>query len=118
VLAWPASSSWLLRWARPWRNTTPAAPPKPVSPASAVAAAVAPGLVDVVTTLGYQDAISEGTGLVLTSSGEVLTNYHVIDGATSVKVTDVGNGRTYPATVVGYDQAGDMAVLEARGHPA
>ena len=65
--------------------------------------------------LGYQSAISEGTGLVLTSSGEVLTNNHVIDGATAVKVTDVGNGRTYPATVVGYDQAGDIAVLQAQG---
>jgi S1-C subfamily serine protease len=90
-------------------------PHKPVSATSAVAAAVDPGLVDVVATLGYQNAISEGTGLVLTSSGEVLTNNHVIDGATSVKITDVGNGRTYPATVVGYDQAGDIAVLQAQG---
>ena len=88
---------------------------KPVAPTSAVAAAVDPGLVDVVAALGYQDAISEGTGLVLTSSGEVLTNNHVIDGATSVKVTDVGNGRTYQATVVGYDQAADIAVLQAQG---
>jgi len=96
-------------------NTTPAAPHKPVSRTSAVAAAVDPALVDVVATLGYQNAISEGTGLVLTSSGEVLTNNHVIDGATAVKVTDVGNGRTYPATVVGYDQAGDIAVLQGQG---
>ena len=96
-------------------NTTPAAPRKPVSRTSAVAAAIDPGLVDVVATLGYQDAISEGTGLVLTSSGEVLTNNHVIDAATAVKVTDVDNDRTYPATVVGYDQAGDIAVLQAQG---
>jgi len=101
-------------------QTTPAAPHqtvphKTVSRTSAVVAAVDPGLVDVVATLGYQSAISEGTGLVLTSSGEVLTNNHVIDGATAVKVTDVGNGRTYPATVVGYDQAGDIAVLQAQG---
>ncbi len=96
-------------------STTPAAPPKPVSRTSAVAAAVDPGLVDVVATLGYQNAISEGTGLVLTSSGEVLTNNHVIDGATAVKVTDVGNGRTYTATVVGYDQSADIAVLQAQG---
>jgi S1-C subfamily serine protease len=96
-------------------NTTPATPHKPVSRTSAVAAAVDPALVDVVATLGYQNAISEGTGLVLTSSGEVLTNNHVIDGATAVKVTDVGNGRTYPATVAGYDQAGDIAVLKAQG---
>ena len=85
-------------------QTTAAAPRKAVSRTSAIAAAVDPGLVDVVCTLGYQNAISEGTGLVLTSSGEVLTNNHVVDGATSVKVIDVGNGGTYPATVVGYDQ--------------
>ena len=96
-------------------HTTPSAPHKAVSRTSAVAAAVDPDLVDVVSTLGYQNAISEGTGLVLTSSGEVLTNNHVIDGTTSVKITDVGNGRTYPATVVGYDQTGDIAVLQARG---
>ena len=103
-------------------QTAPAAPPKPVphtsvpvSGTSAVAAAVEPGLVDVVATVEYQNAVSEGTGMVLTSSGEVLTNNHVIDGATSVQVTDVGNGRTYPATVLGYDQVGDIAVLQARG---
>ncbi|MCC9307118.1 S1C family serine protease [Kitasatospora sp. RB6PN24] len=36
----------------------------------------------------------------------------MIDGATSVSATDVGNGRTYTATVVGYDHAGDLAVLQ------
>ena len=96
-------------------QTTAAAPRKAVSRTSAIAAAVDPGLVDVDSTLGYQNAISEGTGQVLTSSGEVLTNNHVIDGATSIKVTDVGNGRTYPATVVGYDQTADIAVLKLQG---
>ena len=96
-------------------QTTAAAPRKTVSRTSAVAAAVDPGLVDVVCTLGYQNAISEGTGLVLTSSGEVLTNNHVVNGATSVKVIDVDNGGSYLATVVGYDQTSDIAVLQARG---
>src|SRR6266568_5558256 len=64
---------------------------------SQIAARTSPGLVDIVSTLGYQNAAAAGTGLVLTSSGEVLTNDHVIDGATSIKVTDVGNGRTYAA---------------------
>jgi S1-C subfamily serine protease len=53
--------------------------------------------------------------MVLTSTGEVLTNNHVIDGATSIKVTDVGNGRTYTAKVVGYDQTKDVAVLQLVG---
>jgi S1-C subfamily serine protease len=71
-----------------------------------------PALVDVVSTLGYQDGTAAGTGLVLTSTGEVLTNNHVIEGATSIKVTDVGNGRTYRAVVVGYDRKDDIAVLQ------
>lgn len=53
--------------------------------------------------------------MVLTPSGEVLTNNHVIEGATSIKAVDVGNGRAYPATVVGYDQSHDVAVLQLQG---
>jgi len=74
-----------------------------------------PGLVDIVSNLGLQQAESAGTGLVLTPSGEVLTNNHVIKGATAIKVTDIGNGRTYPAKVVGYDQSRDIAVLQLVG---
>ena len=79
---------------------------------SQIAAKVDPGLVDVVSTLGYQNGEAAGTGQVLTSTGEVLTNNHVIDGATSVKVRDVGNGRTYTAKVVGYNKTKDVAVLQ------
>ncbi len=82
---------------------------------SQIASTVDPGLVDVVTTLGYQDGAAAGTGMVLTSTGEVLTNNHVIDGATSIKATDVGNGRTYTAKVVGYDKSKDVAVLQLEG---
>jgi S1-C subfamily serine protease len=77
-----------------------------------VASKVDPGLVDVVSTLGYQNGEAAGTGQVLTSTGEVLTNNHVIDGATSVKVRDIGNGRTYTAKVVGYNKTKDVAVLQ------
>ena len=52
---------------------------------------------------------------MLTSSGEVLTNNHVINGATSIRVTDIGNGRSYPAKVVGYDRSHDIAVLQLQG---
>ena len=95
--------------------TTPATPHRALPGTPAIAAAVSAGLVNVVCTLGYQNAVSAGTGMVLTSSGEVLTNNHVIDGATSVKVTDVGNGRTYSATVVGYSERNDVAVLQLSG---
>jgi len=66
----------------------------------------------VTATLGYRDAISAGTGMVLTTSGWVITNNHVIEGATSTTVTDVGNHRTYQAAVVGYDHGQDIAVLQ------
>jgi S1-C subfamily serine protease len=91
---------------------TATATSKTVLSASQIAARVDPGLVDVVSTDGDQKATSAGTGIVLTSNGEVLTNNHVIEGATSIKVTDVGNGRTYTATVVGYNASHDVAVLQ------
>jgi len=92
-------------------STMTAASRTPLS-ASQIASRVDPALVDVVTTLGYQGASAAGTGIVLTSDGEVLTNNHVIRGATSIKVTDVGNGRTYTAKVVGYDASKDVAVIK------
>jgi len=80
-----------------------------------IASKIDPGLVDVTSTLGYQQATAKGTGIVLTSNGEILTNNHVINGATSVSVTDIGNGKTYKATVVGYDESKDVAVLQLTG---
>jgi S1-C subfamily serine protease len=85
------------------------------SDAASIAARVDPGLVDVNTTIDYGSAQAAGTGMVLTSSGEVLTNNHVIEGATTISVTDIGNGKTYPATVVGYSDKNDVAVLRLTG---
>jgi len=93
---------------------TATATSKTVLSASQIAERVDPALVDIVSTDGYQQASSAGTGIVLTSNGEVLTNNHVIEGATSIKVTDVGNGRTYAASVVGYDKSDDIAVLQLK----
>jgi S1-C subfamily serine protease len=93
--------------------------PRPASGApsdvSAIASKVDPGLVDINTTLSFQEEQAAGTGMVLTASGEVLTNNHVIEGATTISVTDVGNGQTYGATVVGYDTTHDLAVLQLHG---
>jgi S1-C subfamily serine protease len=88
---------------------------KEVLSTSQIASKVDPSLVDVTSTLGYQGAESLGTGIVLTSNGEILTNNHVINGATSITVTDIGNGKTYKATVVGYDESKDIAVLQLSG---
>ena len=82
---------------------------------SQIAAQTDPGLVDIYTNLGYQQAQAAGTGMVLTSSGEVLTNNHVINGATSIRARDIGNGRTYQAKVVGYDHSHDIAVIQLQG---
>ena len=45
----------------------------------------------------------------------MLTNHHVVAGATSIKVTDIGNGKTYTAKVLGYDRSHDIAVLQLVG---
>ncbi len=82
------------------------------SDVNAIADKVDPGLVDIDTTLGYQQEQAAGTGIVLSSNGVILTNNHVIDGATSISVTDVGNQKTYTASVVGYDRTRDIAVLQ------
>ena len=76
-----------------------------------IASAVEQGVVDINTRLGYQSAAAAGTGMVLTSNGYVLTNNHVIDGATSISATLVSTGRTYTATVVGTDVSEDVAIL-------
>lgn len=53
-----------------------------------------------------------GTGMILDASGRVLTNYHVVQGSTSVKVTVPTTDRTYTATVVGHDATHDVALLQ------
>lgn len=83
--------------------------------ASSIANNVDPGLVDVNTTLSYQGLQGAGTGMVLTPDGEILTNNHVIEGETSISVTDIGNGKTYNANVVGYDRTEDVAVIQLVG---
>jgi S1-C subfamily serine protease len=88
---------------------------KTVLSISQIASRVDSGLADVVSTDGYQQATAAGTGIVLTSTGEVLTNNHVIEGATSIDVTDIGNGQKYTATAVGYDASADVAVLQLQG---
>ena len=75
-------------------------------------APIGTGIVVIDTNLAYQDGAAAGTGMVLTSSGEILTNNHVIAGATTIRVVVPDTGRSYSAQVVGYDRAHDVAVLE------
>ena len=107
-----AAAGGLIGGLHPTSVGTATATSKTMLSTSQIASRVDPGLVDVVSTLGDEQATAAGTGIVLTSNGEILTNNHVIDGATSIKVTDVGNGRTYTAKVVGYDASQDVAVIQ------
>ena len=84
--------------------------------AEAVYRAVEPGVVDVTSNLRFLQETAKGTGFVIDSAaGLILTNNHVIDGATSVTVTPVASGRSYPARILGYDRADDVALLQVRG---
>jgi len=76
---------------------------------------VDPAVVDINTTLASNGGAAAGTGMVISSTGEVLTNNHVIDEATSISVRSVTSGRTYSATVVGYDATDDVALLQLKG---
>lgn len=61
---------------------------------------------------GYQTtAAASGSGFIISEDGYIVTNYHVIEGAESVKVTTY-SGESYDATVVGYDESNDVAVLK------
>jgi S1-C subfamily serine protease len=75
-------------------------------------AAQVKGVVMINTSLPYQNAQGAGTGMVLTSAGQVLTNYHVVEDASAIRVTVAATGRSYPATVVGSDQTDDVALLQ------
>jgi S1-C subfamily serine protease len=80
-----------------------------------VAASIDPAIVDIRTNLAYQGEAAAGTGIVIDSNGLVLTNNHVIRGATTIKVTDIGNGTTYKGTVLGYDVTNDVALVQLTG---
>jgi S1-C subfamily serine protease len=73
------------------------------------------GVVNINTTLGFQSGSAAGTGMVLTSAGVILTNNHVIRGATAIKVAIPSTRKSYTATVVGYSVANDVAVLKLQG---
>jgi S1-C subfamily serine protease len=77
---------------------------------------VEPGVVDVTANLKYRQETAKGTGFVINAAaGLVLTNNHVIAEATSVTVTLVTSGQSYPARVLGYDLTHDVALLQLRG---
>ena len=84
----------------------------PVDPLVA-AAQVEPAVARIDTVVEYQNAIGVGTGFVLDPGGQVLTNFHVVQGADRIDVTVAG--RPFAADLVGYDRRRDIAVLQLRG---
>jgi S1-C subfamily serine protease len=89
-------------------------PAAPLDPAAMVAQ-VGPQVVNVSTKFGYNNAVGAGTGIVIDPGGVVLTNNHVISGATDISAFSVGTGQTYGVDVIGYDRNADIAVLQLRG---
>jgi S1-C subfamily serine protease len=87
--------------------------------ASTIAAQVSRGVVDINTRVsspaGDGQFAAAGTGMILTSTGEVLTNNHVVKYATSIRVRIQGKGRSYPAKVLGVDPESDIALLQIEG---
>ena len=77
--------------------------------AKAVAAKALPSVVSVYVTSSAGEGL--GSGAVLDTEGNIITNYHVVEGAEHVSVT-IG-GKSYDATVVGTDASSDLAVVKA-----
>lgn len=73
------------------------------------------GVVTITSQLGYENATSAGTGMILTADGVVLTNNHVVENATAIQVTVESTGTSYTATVLGTDKKADVAVLKLQG---
>jgi len=74
---------------------------------------VSPAVVNIIATSETAESTTEGqgSGFIISPKGEVVTNYHVIDGGTLLEV-EFNNGERYPAKVVGTDEETDIAVLK------
>ncbi|MDQ0831858.1 putative serine protease PepD [Streptomyces achromogenes] len=90
-------------------TTTSVVPSSKTGDVATIAAAVSPSVVEVSATLS--NGTSTGSGVIITSGGEVVTNNHVISGANSIKVT-TSDGKSYTAKVVGTDSKKDLALIK------
>ena len=90
-------------------SSRPAAEPTDTKTAETVAAKVLPSVVSVKAT--SDSSGSTGSGVVLNTNGDILTNYHVIEGMDTFSISI--NDKEYDCTVVGTDPTSDLAVLHA-----
>ncbi|MER7576381.1 trypsin-like peptidase domain-containing protein [Streptomyces sp. NPDC126514] len=90
-------------------TTTSVVPAGKKGDIAAVAEAVSPSIVEISATSNSGE--STGSGVIITSDGEIITNNHVISGASSIKVT-TSDGKEYTAEVVGTDSSKDLALIK------
>jgi putative serine protease PepD len=96
----------------------------PAGSVAEVAKALLPSVVSIIVTSGQ--SADEGTGIVLTADGQILTNNHVVEAAATgtggIIAVTINGGETVKATIVGRDPTSDLAVIKAVGvsglHPA
>ncbi|GAA3455624.1 S1C family serine protease [Dactylosporangium matsuzakiense] len=93
-------------------TTEPSAAPSVTLDTATIVKSVNRSVVNITSTLGLRNARAAGTGVLLSNTGLVLTNNHVIAGATAISGVTVANGRSFTATVVGYDRSHDIAVIQ------
>jgi S1-C subfamily serine protease len=91
--------------------------PGGAGPMNSISKTLAPSVVDIDTSVDEGDGVGEaaGSGMILTSSGEVLTNNHVIEDAARISVVISGRPHPVAARVVGVDVAHDVALLQLTG---
>jgi S1-C subfamily serine protease len=80
---------------------------------NAITSQVSPAIVNITSSLDNGEAA--GTGIVVSSSGLVLTNNHVIADSEDLQVEIGGDGSSHPAKVLGYDIADDVALVQIEG---
>jgi S1-C subfamily serine protease len=80
-----------------------------------VASNVSTAIVNITTTLANGAGEGAGTGMLISGSGEVLTNNHVVENADTISVEIGGNGSSHSAKVIGYDMRDDVALLKVDG---
>ncbi|MER7223738.1 S1C family serine protease [Streptomyces rubradiris] len=90
----------------------PAVPTSQRGDVAAIAAAVSPSVVEINATLA--GGSSTGSGVIISSDGEIVTNNHVVSGASSVTVR-TSDGKRYTAEVLGTDSSKDLALIKLRG---
>jgi putative serine protease PepD len=98
-------------------TTAPGSSAAPVQGAAldvkGILAKVEPSVVDIVASSRRESG--EGTGIIISPDGYILTNAHVVSGATKVSVSTSSSSKALTATVVGADEAHDVALIKVDG---